>query len=267
MTQPASNSYPTGSTTQQSPSSGLGDARPSEDPGICQRRKSLRSYGRQTIIRFTKSTNSTLKRSNEDHEKCGFQPANTRDLGANWSTGPNATGSPASDLNTPNEILPAIALIPPTPCGSVGSPALPPDSPITVQKFATARSKVLLKRQSSFSTSAPPLMAAPCLACSRPERLLSEDDLSCRRCRRQWLACQLWYQACDGGRMEKLRVPFVRPGESNAVNRALLESLGLLPPSVSRKVSRERVVKPNRVPGLCLSVLVKPFWSLVGRKI
>jgi len=67
--------------------------------------------------------------------------------------------------------------------------------------------------------------------------------------------------------MEKLRVPFVRPGESNAVNRALLESLGLLPPSVSRKVSRERVVKPNRVPGLCLSVLVKPFWSLVGRKI
>lgn len=160
---------------------------------------------------------------------------------------------------------PIIALIPPTPCGSLGSPALPPESPITIQKFVAARSKILLKHRSSFLSSAPPLMAAPCLTCSRPERLLSQDDLSCRKCRKQWLACQLWYQACDGGRMEKLRVPFVRPGESNAANRALLESLGLLPPSVSRKASRERIAKANRVSALCFSFLTKPFRSLVGR--
>lgn len=201
-----------------------------------------------------------------DPEQRGFQPINARDLAISWSTKPNTTGPcPSSDLDIPNEILPVISLIPPTPRGSVGSPALPPDSPITVQKFVTAHSKVLLKRRSSFLSSAPPLMAAPCLACSRPERLLSEEDLSCRKCRKQWLACQLWYQACDGGRMERLRVPFVRPGESNAANRALLESLGLLPPSVSKKNSRERVAKSNRAPGLCLSVLMKPFRRLVGR--
>lgn len=67
--------------------------------------------------------------------------------------------------------------------------------------------------------------------------------------------------------MERLRVPFVQPGESNAANRALLESLGLLPSSTSKKDSRERVTKPNRILGLCVRVLVKPVWSLVGRKV
>ena len=159
-----------------------------------------------------------------------------------------------------------IALTPPTPRGSVGSPALPPDSPITVQKFVKARSNVLLKRRPSFMSFPPPLMVAPCSACSRPEHLLSEEDLSCRKCRRQWLACQLWYQACDGGRMEKLRVPFVRPGECNAVNRALSESLGLLPPSLSRRNPHERVAKSNHALGLCLNVLMKPFRSFMGCK-
>jgi hypothetical protein len=199
----------------------------------------------------------------DESGQCLSQPINARDLAASWSTKSNTMQSFSSGLD--DILLPVIALIPPSPRGSVSSPALPPDSPITVQKFVTARSKVSLKLRSSFLSSAPPLMAAPCLACSRAERLLSEDDLSCRKCRKQWLACQLWYQACDGGRMERLRVPFVRPGESNAANRALLESLGLLPPSVSKEVSHERVAKPNRVPGLCLSVLVKPFRCLVGR--
>lgn len=203
----------------------------------------------------------------DDPNQFSFRSANARDLAASWSTKLNTTGSSSSDHDIPNEVLPVIALIPPTPCGSVGSPALPPESPITVQKFVAARSRVLLKRRSSFVSPAPPSAAAPCLACFRPERLLSQDDLSCRKCRKQWLACQLWYQACDGGRMERLRVPFVRPGESNAANRALLESLGLLPPSVSKKDSRGRVAKLDQVPGLCLSILVKPFRSLlVGRK-
>ena len=178
----------------------------------------------------------------------------------------NIIGTSSSDSDVLNEVLPVIALIPPTPRGSVGSPAPPPDSPITIQKFLTARSNVLLKRRSSFVFSAPSLMVAPCLVCSRPGRLLSEDDLSCRKCRRQWLACQLWYQACDGGRMERLRVPFVRPGESNAANRALSESLGLLPRSVLERDLPKRTFKPGRVLALCLSVLVKPFRNWVGRK-
>ena len=66
--------------------------------------------------------------------------------------------------------------------------------------------------------------------------------------------------------MERLRVPFVRPGESNAVNRALSVSLGLFPPSVSEKGPFERVIKPRHILGQCLSVFVKPFQSWVGRK-
>jgi len=266
MEQHVASSFSTSSTTQQSSFSGLSNTHHSENTGDCHRRKTLRSYGRQTIIRYTQDTISTSNQLNENHEKCDFQPVNVRDLTASWSAKSDTTWSSSSDCDILNEILPVIAVIPATPRGSIGSP-LPQDSPITVQKFAKARSKVLLKRRSSFLSSAPPLMAAPCLACSRPERLLSEDDLSCRKCRKQWLVCQLWYQACDGGRMERLRVPFVRPGESNAANRALLESLGLLPSSASKKDSRERVAKPNRILGLCFRVLVKPVWSLVGRKV
>ena len=175
-------------------------------------------------------------------------------------------GTSSSELDVPTEVLPAIALIPPTPHVSVGSPVPPPHSPITVQKFVVARSNVLLKRRSSFVSSAPPLIVAPCPACSRPERFLSEDDLSCRRCRKQWLACQLWYQACDGGRMERLRVPFVRPGESNAVNRALSESLGLLPSSVLERDPLERVGRSRCVLASCMNLLTKPFRVWGGRK-
>lgn len=66
--------------------------------------------------------------------------------------------------------------------------------------------------------------------------------------------------------MEKLRVPFVRPGESNAVNRALLESLGLLPPSVSQSKPLGRVAKPRHILALGLSALMKPFRDWLGRK-
>jgi hypothetical protein len=243
----------------------------------------LRPYGRQTIIRSTQDTSYPLNELNGNHEKVGykikdvmiygvddseqrhFQSVNARNLATGW-TKSNTIGTSSSDLNVPTEALPVIALIPPTPRGSVGSPALPPYSPITVQKFVTARSNVLLKRRPSFVPSAPPLVVAPCLVCSRPEHFLSDEDLSCRKCRKQWLTCQLWYQACDGGRMERLRVPFVRPGESNAVNRALSESLGLLPSSVSERDPLERVAKPHHVLALCLNVLVKPFRSWGRRK-
>jgi len=66
--------------------------------------------------------------------------------------------------------------------------------------------------------------------------------------------------------MERLRVPFVQPGESNAVNRALSVSLGLLPPSVSNEGQFERVVEPRHIPRQCLSAFVKSFRSWVGRK-
>ena len=196
-------------------------------------------------------------------EQRHLQSANSRNLAA---ADLDIAGTLSSDLGIPNRVPPMIALIPPTPRGSVGSPTPSPDSPITVQKFVAARSSVLLKRRSSFVHSAPPLMVAPCLVCSRPEHFLSEDDLSCRKCRKQWLACQLWYQACDGGRMEKLRVPFVRPGESNAMNRALSESLGLLPSNVSQRKPFERITKSRHLLGSCLSVLAKPFRNWVGRK-
>ena len=66
--------------------------------------------------------------------------------------------------------------------------------------------------------------------------------------------------------MERLRVPFIRPGESNAVNRALSESLGLLPRSVLERDPVERTARPRRVLALSLSILAKPFRNCVGRK-
>ena len=200
----------------------------------------------------------------DDPEQRHFQSIDALNLTANWAK-LNTVGTSSSDLRVPTEVFAALNLIPPTPSAPVGSPALPPYSPITIQKFVTARSSVLLRRRSSFVSSAPPLMVASCLVCSRPEHFLSEDDLSCRKCRRQWLACQLWYQACDGGRMERLRVPFVRPGESNAVNRALSESLGLLPSGVLERDPLERVAKPCGILALCY-VLTKPFRGWGRRK-
>ena len=68
--------------------------------------------------------------------------------------------------------------------------------------------------------------------------------------------------------MERLRVPFVRPGESNAVNRALSESLGLLPSGVLERDPLERVAKPCGILALCY-VLAKPFrgWGRRKRRI
>lgn len=66
--------------------------------------------------------------------------------------------------------------------------------------------------------------------------------------------------------MERLRVPFIRPGESNAANRALSESLGLLPRSVLERDQLERTARPRRVLALSLSIFAKPFRSWVGRK-
>jgi hypothetical protein len=214
-----------------------------------------------TMRRSAVKSNMSCISGVDDPEQRRSKPADARNLTTNWKK-----LSFGLDIPT-EEVLPVIVLIPSTPRGPVGSPVLPPYSPITVQKFVTARSNVLVKRRSSFVSSAPPLVVAPCLVCSRPERFLSEDDLSCRKCRRQWLACQLWYQACDGGRMERLRVPFVRPGESNAVNRALSESLGLFPSEVSEGSPLKRVAKPRRVLALCLNVLVKPFRNWGGRSV
>lgn len=66
--------------------------------------------------------------------------------------------------------------------------------------------------------------------------------------------------------MERLRVPFVRPGESNAVNRAVSQSLGLLPPSVLESDPLGRAARSRCVLALCLNALVKPFRSWGGRK-
>ena len=66
--------------------------------------------------------------------------------------------------------------------------------------------------------------------------------------------------------MERLRLLFVRPGESKAVNRALSESLGLLPPSFLGRDPLERVGRPRCVLASCMNLLAKPFRSWGGCK-
>jgi len=55
--------------------------------------------------------------------------------------------------------------------------------------------------------------------------------------------------------MERPRVPFVRSGESNVVNRALSEPLGLLLPIVSERNPPERAAEPRLFLYACSSVL------------
>ncbi|KAI0094161.1 hypothetical protein BDY19DRAFT_911397 [Irpex rosettiformis] len=63
----------------------------------------------------------------------------------------------------------------------------------------------------------PPLLS--CGTCTLPE---FEQDAQCRICNERWLACKIWYRANDGGRRRWLTEPYVRPGECNSVNRAMM---------------------------------------------
>jgi hypothetical protein len=108
-----------------------------------------------------------------------------------------------------------------------------------LNKFSVASAK-FLDDGASFSSLIPVPLAPECEECFELRRQQQEefqyeiDDEEgfesqwyCRACHRQWLACQVWYQASDGGRRQYLREPFIRPGEVNASNRAMMEMMGM----------------------------------------
>ncbi|KAH9950958.1 hypothetical protein B0H21DRAFT_720572 [Amylocystis lapponica] len=121
--------------------------------------------------------------------------------------------------------VPSFTLTLPTP-RLPSSPIFVPQSPITVSKFVSASAITdLLAPQLS------PVPAIPaCDQCCFSEL---EVNPNCRVCYQQWLACKVWYQANDGGRRQRLTEPYIKPGESNARNRAMLDLLGT-PPRFSR---------------------------------
>ncbi|KAA1467861.1 hypothetical protein DENSPDRAFT_356947 [Dentipellis sp. KUC8613] len=113
--------------------------------------------------------------------------------------------------------LPSFVLTVPTP-QPAPSPILVPHSPFTPHKFVAAASTATA---SVFAERRP----APVLPrCSHVSENMEEG--MCAACELQMLACKVWYQGSDGGRRQALREPYIRPGESNANNRAMMESLG-----------------------------------------
>ena len=127
---------------------------------------------------------------------------------------------------------PSMILTVPTPIVP-HSPVFTPHSPITVSKFFEALDQEsrmadttpdasLGQYESSFGRRPPSLVS--CGDCGFFE---FELGLQCRECDRRWLACKVWYRAQDGGRKRWLAAPYIRPGESNAHNRALMHGLGV----------------------------------------
>lgn len=145
---------------------------------------------------------------------------------------------PATSLTTgipyraeePTMPWPSMILTVPTPVPPQ-SPIFAPQSPITVSKFFEA-----LDEETTFggqlagqldvapSLGQPPPSLGSCGECGLFE---FEQGLQCRECDTRWLACKVWYHAQDGGRRRWLAAPYIRPGESNAQNRALMHGLGV----------------------------------------
>lgn len=133
--------------------------------------------------------------------------------------------------------LPVLALTVPTPM-IPQSPVFVSQSPVTLHKFVAASDRFLDETATVASPYSVPMLP-DCEECSKICRQREEfhDDEAdeevsgkrwfCRACHRQWLACQVWYQASDGGRRQQLREPFIRPGEANSSNRAIMETLGI----------------------------------------
>ncbi len=122
---------------------------------------------------------------------------------------------------------PAIQVTQATPCLS-NSPVFQHRAPITLRKYLQAIPLQSNTSRSGSSTgslvSISPVPSVP--SCDRCCLAQLEDNATCRACERQWLACKIWYRANDGGRRQWLTEPFIRPAESNADVRAVMESLG-----------------------------------------
>lgn len=122
--------------------------------------------------------------------------------------------------------MPSVMLTVPTPMHPQ-SPIFVTQSPITVSKFFEALDPEAISTQLAtaqpYTLSRPPSLAA-CGDCGLFE---FEQGLQCRECDKRWLACKVWYRAQDGGRRRWLTAPYIRPGESNAQNRALMHEVGV----------------------------------------
>lgn len=134
---------------------------------------------------------------------------------------------------------PSLILTVPTPV-MPQSPVFVPQSPITVSKFfsaaATAHGTPFVEQpnpnqpdENQLSLLSPSQVLAPSLT-SCGQCGLSEFDLGmqCRACNERWLACKVWYRANDGGRRQWLTEPYIRPGECNEKNRAMMRGLGVV---------------------------------------
>lgn len=124
-----------------------------------------------------------------------------------------------------NMLPPSMILTMPTPV-EPQSPVFVSQSPITVSKFFEALDSPLdgpPEAQTRSLVSTAPRLAS-CGDCGLFE---FEQGLQCRDCDQQWLACKVWYRAQDGGRRRWLTAPYIRPGESNARNRALMHDVGV----------------------------------------
>lgn len=120
---------------------------------------------------------------------------------------------------------------------TIPTPALPhsplfvPQSPITVSKFffatalSTPRPDELALGPAVLPLSGPLVPSlTSCGYCGLPE---FDQGIQCRLCHERWLACKVWYRANDGGHRRWLTEPYIRPGECNETNRAMMRGLGV----------------------------------------
>lgn len=127
-------------------------------------------------------------------------------------------------LSTPRLPIPALMLTLPTPTIPI-SPVFLNQSPITVPKYLTASSTPAMTPRTPASAHAFGVPSLPrCDCCGFVE---FENGTQCAECDKQWLACKVWYQANDGGRRHYLTEPYIKPAESNARTRAILDVLGV----------------------------------------
>lgn len=117
--------------------------------------------------------------------------------------------------------IPSLVLTLPTP-ELPASPVFLQRSPITVHKFVAAAEapSPLLPPDGQLPRPVPSLEFCPDCVLVHPD-----SGLLCYACDQQWLACKVWYQANDGGRRQRLTEPYIKPAESNATNRALMDLL------------------------------------------
>ena len=137
--------------------------------------------------------------------------------------------------------LPSFALTIPTPESS-HLPVFEPQSPFTVERFVEASEASLDSTRSQHSPPSRRQALVPVL----PQCNHQDGGGLCDDCDTQMLACKVWFQDSDAGRRQSLREPFVKPAESNAVNRAVMEALGISSASPTKDAPS---AEPTNTPG------------------